>query len=261
MFDSINVQATAPGNVFTPMLPSTGDSLQIRNFDESKYRCYLVGLFHNFNIRGILRIISPRLHDREAGIEVAVPGANARNNITAYQGIMLRLYSGDVLNISCQGSTVGGEIEQTSLLLWYENLDNIPTRYIGIEELKKRFIRLNSKHFITNGGILGGYSGIISFETAIPFLKENTDYAILGATGIGTILTSIKMPETGNMRINFCPSATFLERMFFIELALATKFDCIPIFNSENDANSTIEIIVSQTGGSTRQSFYLAELS
>lgn len=246
---------TAPSTSQTGLGMAVGNSLTVRNAALST-NVRLLSAWVDAQVRGIMRIKSPKLHDNVQGIRV---GTNA--NIvqplldpTFMQG----LYPQDTLTVDLSGSATGGDIETACLLVRYDDIPGPSGRFIDIATLKQRGVNEISIENSLATGTAGGYSGEEAINADFDMFKANTDYALVGyllspvagQTDGGCACVRWRGVDTGNMGVGG-PGTDLLKELtqkWFIWLTERTGFPCIPVFNSANRAGILLDAAQDENG-------------
>lgn len=232
-------QVTAPGSSFLNMLPLTGDTGVIR-YTNKKVK--LAAAWQRRQVIGTTRIISPLLHDNVRGIEFsAAIGLDEPMMGAPYQS----LQSQDTLTVNGTGSAVAGDIEQSCLLLRYDDLPGIQGNFIDSQQLNRRFVnRFGVKVAMASALATGQYDGSVAINAAEDVFKANTEYAILGLSIQNPCtLIGIKSPDWGNLRVGMpgVPLQGFRTGSYFVDLSDRMGAACIPVFNSANKLTTLLD--------------------
>lgn len=243
--------ATNPSTTFTALTPSTGQSFTVRGTDISKGTWLLASWAFNATA-GELRIRSPRLHDFFSGI---------RNRVTAnFVGPLYldpsgdsyaqRLYAQDNLTVELTGGAA--EIDTASLLIGYEDLGGVAGRFIDNPTLGKIGLNVVTVEVTVTAVATGNFGGAVAVNSSIDNLIANTDYAILGGfTDTRGDSVGITGVDFGNLRVGFPaePSIRNLTSNWFVKLADSFTGAWIPVFNSANKTQTTVDVQTTGTGG------------
>lgn len=248
--ESILGFATAPGAFpGTAVTMATGQTNQIRYF--SKGSAYMVNANKNaVSAVGGFRVTSPRLHDANQGITLQVPFQDVASRWPL--GAPQPLVSQDTLTINDFGTAVGGEIEQLMYSIYYDYLDSAPARLLSPAEVDARTQNIWTARNSVAAGVAGGWSGSTALNavTSGDLTYANTDYALLGVSGVGTaaannnFFVGIQGIDTGNLIIGMPCSATdgTFSARYFRSLSEYTGRPCIPVINSANKGGTFIYV-------------------
>jgi len=243
--------ATNPGATFTVLTPSTGQSFTVRGTDITK-GTWLLNAWAFNAAAGELRIRSPRLHDFFSGI---------RNRVTAAQTAPLlenllngayaqRLYAQDNLTVELTGGAA--EIDTASLLIGYEDLGGVAGRFCDFPTLQKIGLNMVTVEVTVTAVATGNFGGAVAINSTIDNLIANTDYAVLGGMvdtrGDTVGITGV---DFGNLRVGFPaePSLRNLTNSWFMNIAEGFGGAWIPVFNSANKTQTTIDVQTNGAGG------------
>jgi hypothetical protein len=243
--------ATNPSTTFTALTASTGQSFTVRGTDITKGTWLLSSWAFNATA-GELRIRSPRLHDFFSGI---------RNRVTAnFVGPLYldptaasyaqRLYAQDLLTTELTGGAA--EIDTASLLIGYEDLGGVAGRFIDNPTLQKIGLNVVTVEVTVTAVVTGNFGGAVAVNSSIDNLIANTDYALLGGfsdtRGDSCGITGV---DFGNLRVGFPlePSIRNLTSNWFAKLSQAFSGAWIPVFNSANKTQTTVDVQTTGTGG------------
>lgn len=246
---------TAPSTTQTALTMATGNSLTIRNAGiDSPVR--LLTAWVDAQVRGVMRVRSPKLHDNVQGIRV---GTNA--NIIQpliYPNPGQRLYAQDTLTVDLSGSATGGDIETACMLLYYPDMPGSSARFIDSAALKTRGVNVVSVENSLATGTAGGYSGEEAINADFDLLKNNVDYALVGyevspvagQTDGGCACVRWRGSDTGNYGVGG-PGSDLLKWMtnqWFVWLSNETGLPLIPVFNASNRAGILIDAAQDENG-------------
>ena len=260
--------ATAPGafpGVAVTM--ATGQSNQVRYFSQGK--AYLMNAAKNsVSAIGGFRVTSPRLHDANQGITLQVPFQDVGSRWPL--GTIQPLVSQDTLTINDYGTAVGGEIEQVGLTIYYDYLDSAPARLLTPQEVDDRTQNVFTIRNSVAAGVAGGWSGstALSAVTSGDLTYANTDYALIGATGVGTAAANnnfflgVQGIDTGNLIIGLPVSANdpTTSARYFRHLSEFSGRACIPVINSANKGGTFIYVGNTSVANTTVYSLIFAQL-
>jgi len=243
--------ATNPGATFTVLTPSTGQSFTVRGTDISKGTWLLASWAFNATV-GELRIRSPRLHDFNSGIRNRVTAAFSAPLYIENAGYAYaqRLYAQDNLTVELTGGAA--EIDTASLLIAYDDLGGVAGRFIDFPTLKKIGLNVVTAEVTVTAVATGNFGGAVAINSSIDNLIANTDYAILGGlTDTRGDTVGITSVDFGNLRVGFPaePSVRHILSNWFLKLATAFNAPYIPVFNSANKTQTTIDVQTNGAGG------------
>src|SRR5260370_20449537 len=243
--------ATNPSTTFTPLTASTGQSFTVRGTDITKGTWLLASWAFNASA-GELRIRSPRLHDFFSGIRNRVTAAFAGPLFLDPSGdsYAQRLYAQDALTVELTGGAA--ETDTASLLIGYEDLGGVAGRFIDMPTLAKIGLNVVTVEVTVVAVATGNFGGAVAVTSSIDNLIANTDYAILGGfsdtRGDSCGITGV---DFGNLRVGFPlePSLRSFTGNWFVKLADSFAGAWIPVFNSANKTQTTVDVQTTATGG------------
>jgi len=162
-----------------------------------------------------------------------------------------------------QGSAVAGQIESSTLLIYYENLPGVAARLISNEQLQQYGVNRTTIQASITAVATGQYGGGVLVNAATQNLKANTDYALLGGE-TDTRATVIRATgvDFGSLGVGFPaePSIADVTETFFQNIAVNLKIPVIPVFNSANFGGITVDLQTNQAGGTFIVDLNLVEL-
>lgn len=255
----ITGRVTNPSTTFTALTADTGDSFTVKNF--SSGRAFLLNAWTKEGTVGDLRVRSPLLHEFTQGIRMRTPLVNKCRPLLPFKYDQ-PLQAQDSLTVEMTGG--GAETDVGTLLIYYEDLLGGGASFLSPEEADARSLHLVDLEIaITSGGTAGQYGGTAAINASFNILKANTAYAILGFT-TDTELANIGLfgPDTSNLRISM-PGSTdsYLTANWFYALSQLEGFPLIPVINSANAGNTSVDVVDTATGTSINVTLILAQLS
>lgn len=251
---------TAPSSTFTAWTMASGDSLTIRSAGPDS-RILLLQAWGQNQTAGNLRVRGPRLHDNVQGMRFFC-AADQPDPLMPI-GIAQRLRPLDVLTVEQTGSAVAGDIEQGSLLVWYENLPGSDARLIDADELMRRAVSMTVVENTLSTGTAGGYSGEEAINVEFDQFKADHDYALAGYL-VSSVLASIgwRGADTANLRLGGpgLVGDRAVTASWFVNLSRAFGMPLIPVFNSNNRAGILVDCAQDEDGADPVVSSIFVEL-
>lgn len=248
-----------PSTTFTGITVNTGDSLSVPSFNPAS-EAFLGAVFSPGATKGQARIRSPRMHDSSQAIRLQRGAATIEPLLPL--PFVQKLYPSDVLTAEVTGG--GAETDMLGFISYFDDLPGANARLATWDEIKNRIRNiLGQETSPTAGGTAGQYGTAEAINTDFDTLKANTDYALLGyVTDTKFAALAIKGPDTGNYRVGgpVPITPTIDPRRWFIELSEAFGRPCIPIINSNNKGNTTVEAADTTASTAPKVSLILAEL-
>jgi len=259
---------TAPDTTQTALTMATGNSLTIRNA-EPKSEVKLLTCWADVQLRGLLRIRSPKLHDNTQGIRFATIASEVQPLMDPM--FAQRLYPQDTLTVDLSGSATAGDIEQASMLVYYPDQPGVNARFLSPADVAKRMVNIVPVQNSIATGTGGGYSGEEALNADNDLLKANTDYALLGYVVSPVAGQTVgeccsvrwRGVDTGNLGVGGPGSDTdrWLTMRWFVWLSERTGLPLIPVFNSANKAGIMVDIATDENGLDVLVDSVFAELA
>lgn len=251
-------RATNPGAVITAVTMNTGDTNTVRSFPFGS-KAYIEQAWAMGATAGLIRIRSPRLHDVSQGIRLRYTASNPAPLLPEYA--RQDLYPQDQLTLELTGGAA--EVDVMAALVYYDDLPGISSQLASWDQISPRVVNLAGVECnITTGGTAGQYGGSQALNANFDTLKRNVQYAVLGyevdaACGV----VGLTGPDLGNLRVGG-PGSTRSEMTsgWFCDLSAREGKPTIPVLNSANVANTTVDIATPATGATVNVTFVLAEL-
>jgi hypothetical protein len=243
-----------------------GQTGVVRNYTVGN--AYLLTMWSKNQVTGWTRVRSPRLHDNTQGIRVPASILTTRTQLPL--GFPQKLVAQDTLVVEKAGSGVAGDIENASLLIYYDSLSGANGRYIDPSELERRIVNI----FTITHAIVGlvaasvyGTAQALSGAATGDLMKANTDYALLGGTcsessATGATSVVIQGVDTGNLVVGFpvIPGDADETRDWFIWLSKAFGRPLIPVVNAANKGGTTVAVMNDENANTVNVTTIWAEL-
>lgn len=249
-----------PSSTFTAVAANSGDSLTIPFFNGAA-DAFLFGIWSPGATKGQARVRSPRLHDASQAIRLQRGAAVVEPLLPLY--LTQDIYPSDVLI-----AEVTGGAAETDMLGYHTYFDDLPganARLADWETIRARVRNIYGQEVgPTAGGTAGQYGTARAINADVDTMKANTDYAILGVeTDTKCAGFALKGPDTGNYRMggSLPITPTNDTRDWFIKLSQNLGRPCIPIINSNNKGNTTIEVADTSASTAPKVTLIMAELA
>lgn len=259
--DVVSVTVTAPGAGPTAMAAVAGDSLFVKN-SPGENSTRMVAMWTKAQAAGFTQLTTPSMHDVTRGFRYTNV-ANQPGNMVP-RGVFQILQPQDLMSIQQGGSAVAGDVELAHVMLLYDNLPGIDAQFIDSSALLARGQELLTLNQTTTATVASTYSGGVLANAAPFLLKANTLYAILGAKlGATCGALTIMGPDSGNLRLAI-PGLTSpdVETVnWFVQLSEWLGLPLIPVINSANAGNITIQNVQDENLTAVPFSLVLVELS
>lgn len=258
---------TAPDTTQTNLTMNTGNSLTIRNAAPDS-AVKLLTAWVDVQLRGILRIRSPKMHDNVQGLRFDTIASEVQPLIDPM--FPERLFPQDTLTVDLSGSATASDIESAALLVYYPDLPGQAARLMTPQQVKDRFVRLFTVENSLATGTAGGWSGEEAINADFDLMRANTDYALLGyllspvaGQTVGECLAvGWRGVDTANLRVGGPGTDTdrWLTNRWFVWLSERTGLPCIPVFNSANRAGILVDAHQDENGLDVLVTSIFAEL-
>lgn len=260
-YEVISGQVTAPSTTLTALTMSGTDSLTIRHARPGS-KAYILNAWTDNQTAGSLRIFGPTLHDNVSGL-----------TMTAFAGTVVPLlpmgfkeevFPQDTITAQLSGSGTASDIETAALLIMYQDLLGIEQRMISYDEYMRRRVNHLTVQNTLALGTAGGYSGSEAINAEDDQFRANTDYAILGFTCDSDLaVVGYSGTDFGNLRIGGPGDSAHPQdsAQWFCTLSKAYGMPMIPVFNSANKGNVTIDGSTDENGTDVNVTTLLAQLS
>ena len=247
---------TAPDTTQTALTMAVGNSLTIRNAAPDA-QVKLLTAWVDKQLRGILRIRSPKLADGVQGLRFADVASEVQPIFDPM--FAQRLYPQDTLSVDLSGSATGGDIETACLLIYYPDLPGSGARLFSPADIKNRMTgNIFSVENSLATGTAGGYSGEEAINADFDLMKANTDYALLGyllspvaGQTVGECAcVRWRGVDTGNLGVGGPGTDTdrWLTHRWFVWLSERTGLPLIPVFNSANKGGILVDAAQDENG-------------
>lgn len=251
---------TAPSTTFTSLTMASGNTLTIKNASQNS-AIWLTQAWSDQQTAGNIEIKSPKLHDNVHGIRYFSVASEVRPRLP-WGGKQL-LFSQDTLVVQQTGSGTAGDIESTSLLVWYADLPGQAAMLTTRDYVMARMVNLMGVENTLALGTSGGYSGEEAINAELDFMKANTWYALLGYNvSVECQCVRWRGPDTGNLGVGGPGDELGGHYLndWFVRLNQEYNLPTIPLFNSANKSATLIDGAQDENGADTLVSHYYAEL-
>lgn len=259
--DLVSGFVTAPGATLTGLTMAAGDSLTVRQAQNAK-NIRLLNFWGTNKVAGAVRVRSPRMHDNIQGIRALTLVGNGMPLMP--WAWTQPLYSQDNLIVEQSGSAVGGAIEQTSMLVYYDAIDGSSGAFISPDEVRKRGVNMMTVRTTHAFGAGGGYTGQVALNSTDDNGKMGKSYAILGykvSAQCGAI--AYRGVDTGNLRAGGPGIITNqdITESWFMKLSNMYQLPLVPVINWANKAGIFVDGTQDDGAAAVTLQTYLVELS
>lgn len=255
----MSVAATQP-NTGLAATALAGDSLTIKNSAAGK-KVGIAALWTKNQTAGFGQIIFPSGHDTTRGYRSESPAALVTGAIPL--GVMLDVTAQEVLAITIAGSNTAGDVEQMSMLMFYENLPGITSRGITAQEAERRIEKLVTVEasIVSTAGPSYGTSEALNADSDL--LLADRDYCVMGCVTRTDVMTAYMVgPDTGNVRVGVPGISTKpeLTGQWFMLMSRAHGLPLVPVLNSGNRNSTQLGVTTDENAGTFIVSWLLGLL-
>jgi hypothetical protein len=234
------------GGAFEALAAAANSQLAIPNFLQGTSADLLSAWGSNSANACDFSIRSPSLHDNVRGIRMAYAfqptvGAGDKTQILLPDLITQPVYPSDTLVIEVNGTATNNV--GLGYLAYYDQLPGALQRLISPGELYARFKNYVGVRVSVTAGAAGDFGTARLLNADDDRLIANTDYAVVGFTGqIPTCTVIMIAPETSGRPVG-CPVHwdANISGDYFINLSNLYNRPCIPVINSNNRGNITLQ--------------------
>jgi hypothetical protein len=257
-YEVISARALNPGAGGAAVTVNDGDSLTVKNFDNSQ-SAHLEGVWTEAATAGFAQIVSSKLHDTTRGVRFRTTAA-ARNLMPS--GIKERLYPQDTLAVTLSGG--GAETDTVGLLVAYSDLPGSSPRLATPEQVMSRRKAFKVLEVSCAGpATAGNWSAGTLINATEDLLHANADYAVMGyQVDTACCSVAIRGQETGNLRLGGPGPIEALETAdWFVKLSRDLNMPAVPIINASNKGGTSVFVQDAAAGATIIVSLYLYELA
>jgi len=256
--ETIGVTATAPGTGGAAGSAVAGDSLVIKNGKNPR----IIQVAADYQGAGFIQIAFPTGHDTTRGWRQPVAAGEPTPRLV--MGLALPLTAQETMAVTIAGSATGGDVENATLLVAYDDLPGSQQNLRKWSQVEKAVEKLTTVYVTIAAGTGGTWSGSEAINADSDLLIANRDYALLGIEFLSECAAvSIKGPDTAGVRIAVPGSVEFADLSANYFAALSRAFGdepLIPIINSANKNNTLLEVLADENGGNITCALQLALL-
>ncbi len=254
----ISASATQP-NTGLAATPYAGDSLTVRNAKSGSV-IKTLAIWTTKQVAGFAQIAFPSGHDTTRGWRAN--DAIGVNPLQMPLGFGLEPTPQELLSITIAGSNVAGDVENLSMLMFYEDMPGLEARLLDAAGVLSKTEKLTtiSMPIVSSAG--PGYSGEVAINSNNDLLIANRDYALLGMYSSTAVhAMTFKGPDTSNLRVAV-PGVLRDEvgASWFMLLSRANGVKCVPVFNSGNKTSSFMGVATDENAGTFQVTAFLALL-
>jgi len=251
------------GGAFEALAAGAGDQLAVPNFTPGT-RAYLLEAWGaNSAHAGDFGLRSPSFHDNTRGIRMAYdikPAAGDPNFILPWK-VRQPLYASDVM--VAETSATAADNAAYDILAYFEDLPGADQRLLSWPEVDARSVDMVGIFVNPTAGAAGDWGVTRAIAADDDRLIANTDYAILGVTSqVRCLAIAIVGPETSGRKITVpMHPVENLSADFFVQISDKYQLPLIPVINSNNKGNITIQAVDPNGATVPHITLHLMELS
>ena len=265
--ESVLAFGTATSGSFVALSPGTGQSLSIRNFTNGTAVLEDVWASDSAHAATI-SIHSPKMHDDVYGILAGFTPLDGGSNVTFNPQSLLTgspvqtVYATDTLTVAT--SATSSDKVAALLNIRYTDISGINARLYDWATISPLIVNeVGVQVTPTSSGTANQWGTAAAFNSGLYRLKADTDYAVLGVTVNGTCnAVYINGIDTGNLNVG-APGYwnTKDGADFFVRKSNQYGTPHIPVINSNNAANISVNASAIATSVSVVTTWRLAQLS
>lgn len=259
--------ALTGSTTYDALTPGVNQSFAVRNFTSGT--CELLEIWAADSVGAFnLSIKSPKMHDDVFGVLLAGTPKNQGGTSTFNPQTLLpgyatqQLYATDALSVTANGAA--NDVFCMSYLVRYTDISGIAARLYNwqtIAPLAKNLVGISVSP--ATSGTAGSWGTSATLSSGGSRLKANTDYAVYGyTTSKPCTAVSILGTDTGNLMLG---GPGFWDQRwggdYFIRASQQYGFPMIPVINSNNQGNVTINVADTATSSTIVTTLLMAELS
>lgn len=257
----ISFSATAPGAAGVAATALSGDTLAAKNATPGS-KILVLNMWSDFQAVGFVQVVAPSFNDTTRGIRSVTNIGNFGPLLpfAAPQYINPQ----ELLSATIAGSATAGDVEEASIMMYYEDLPGQQGRYLNADDIWTRGVRQVTVQDSITTTAGPAYSGARALNAASDLLRANTDYALLGATIRTECLTlGIRAPDWSNGRVGIPGMAgrPDVTGSWFEMLSFETGLSLIPVFNSANKTAIFIDAAQDENATAVPFALNLVELA
>lgn len=239
---------TAPSTTLTALTMATGNSLNVRAFNDPS-KAWLLTNWTDSQGVGQFQMKSPKFHDNVQGINIGTVISEVQPLMPL--GIPQKLYSQDTISALLSGSATAGDIETAAWLNYYEDLPGADARLAHWDEVKDRIESIMISTNTLSTGTAGGWSGQEAINAEVDNWQANRDYVLLGyQTTLECAAIRWQGSDTANLGVGGPGNESFKEltSWWFRRLSVAFDLPLMPIFNAANKSSILIDCAQDENG-------------
>jgi hypothetical protein len=240
--DTVTATVTAAAAGGSAAAAVSGDSLIVRS---TSGRVRLLNMWIDTDATGFVQLTSPKLHDNTRGLRFRTT-VHEPFPLLPYES-MQDLYPVDQLALTVASAAGAGKIDNTTLMVYYDDITGIQQALIDVPTLQKRKLETVTVEYAPGAPASGStYAGLAAINAQSDLLKRGSSYALVGYQVSANLTTlTIRGADSGNFRIpmpGYFP-AGFASGTWFYDLSQYFGLSLIPVFQANNSPGIFIEQI------------------
>lgn len=240
--DTITATVTAAAAAGSAAAAVAGDSLVIRS---TSGRVRLVNMWIDTDATGFVQVTSPKLHDNTRGLRFRTQVHQPLPNLPFE--CMQDFYPVDTLTVTVASAAGAGKIDNTMMMVYYDDLSGVAQTLIDVPTLEKRRLETVTVEYAPGAPASGStYSGLAAITAQSDLLKRGSSYALVGAiTSANVTGITVRGADSGNLRVPVPGPAPFQDRQatWFYDLSNYMNLALIPVFQANNSPAIFVEQI------------------
>jgi hypothetical protein len=251
------------GGAFEALAAGSGDALAVPNFTSGS-RAWILEAWgaNSANVYDV-DLRSPSFHDNTRGIRLAgnIKPAAGDPEILTPRKIRQPLYASDVMTAEVNATATNNQA--FDFLAYFEDLPGADQRLASWAEIDQRALDMVGIKVSVVAGAAGDWGAARAINADDDRLIANTDYAILGAVAqLRCCAIALVGPETSGRKITMPLLPDSNETAgFFADISEKYQLPLIPIINSNNKGNVTLQAADPNGATSPQLTLILMELS
>lgn len=238
--------------------PMGGDTFNVANFALTA-TARLEQLWANGASTDFVRVRSPRMHDANQGIRLAVGGIVAIPLLP--WGNNQPLYPSDtpIVEIDETAAATGA----IAAIYQYDDLPGVNPRYATWQEIQPRVSQISGVQVALGAiGAIGAYSAGSAINSSFDNFEAGADYALLGyEIPVTRLAIAVQGQDTGNLKVGGPGIADARDtRWWFIEASQWSGRPYIPIIAANNKGSTFVFQTDNAASAATVVTLILAEL-
>jgi len=238
--DTVTATVTAAAAAGSAAAAVAGDSLVVRS---TSGRVRLLNMWIDTDAVGFVQLTSPKLHDNTRGIRVRTTVHNPYPLLPFET--MQDLYPVDALSLTVASAAGAGKIDNTTMMLYYDDISGIAQTLIDVPTLQKRKLETVTVEYAPGAPASGStYSGLAAITAQSDLLKRGSSYALVGYQVSANLTTlTIRGADTGNFRIPMPGQFPmgYISASWFYDISNYFGLPLIPVFQANNSPAIFIE--------------------